>query len=137
MKRIAVYFWIMLMSFMPMLVHGSVLTLPEDVQKEISNAIRVGNISELSRYFNTSVDLTVPGNENTFSKAQAELIMKDFFTKNPPLSFKINHQGSSKDGSLYFIGTYQTTTGKNFRTYYLIKKIGDKYLIQQLQFEPD
>ncbi len=108
-----------------------------DVQKDIVSHIRSGDVTALSAFFGQSVDLNVPGNENTYSKAQAELILKDFFGKNPPASFKTNHQGTSKDGSRFFIGTYTAVNGKNFRTYCLMKRSGERFLLQQLQFEPD
>ena len=110
---------------------------PGDFQKEISDAIRSGNSVALGKFFNINLDLSLPGNENTYGKAQAEIIIRDFFSKNPPLSFTVNHNGSSKDGSVYFIGTYKSKQNKSFRTYCLVKKSGDKYLIQQLQFEPE
>ena len=107
---------------------------PDDISNDIAVAIRNGNSKDLAKFFNTSIDLTVPGNEETFSKAQAELIVKDFFQKNPPKTFTINHQGSSNDGSKYSIGTYVSSTG-SFRTYFLLKKVGNSFFIQQLQFE--
>jgi hypothetical protein len=107
---------------------------PNDISNDIAVAIKNGNSKELAKFFNTSIDLTVPGNDETFSKAQAELIVKDFFQKNPPKSFTINHQGSSNDGSKYSIGTYVSSTG-SFRTYFLLKKVGNSFFIQQLQFE--
>ncbi len=100
----------------------------------VSNAIKSGNSKELAKYFYSSIDLTVPGNDGTFSKSQAELIVKDFFTKNPPKSFVINHQGTSGDGSQFSIGTYSSSS-MSFRTYFLIKKFSDTFYIQQIQFE--
>jgi len=100
----------------------------------VSTAIKGGNSKDLAKYFYSSIDLTVPGNEGTFSKSQAELIVKDFFTKNPPKSFVINHQGTSGDGSQFSIGTY-TSSSISYRTYFLIKKFSDTYYIQQIQFE--
>lgn len=107
---------------------------PDDISNDIAVAIKNGNSKELAKFFNTSIDLTVPGNDETFSKAQAELIVKDFFQKNPPKSFAVNHQGSSNDGSKYSIGTYVSSTG-SYRTYFLLKKVGNSFFIQQLQFE--
>jgi hypothetical protein len=108
----------------------------EDITKNVTNAIRKGSASELAVYFNSSIDLTVPDKEGSFSKAQAEQIVKDFFTKNTPKSFEIKHQGKSADGSNYAIGTLVTNTG-HFRTYFLIKSIANKSYIQQLQFDND
>ena len=46
-----------------------------DITKIVSEAIRKGSATELSSYFNASIDLSVQGKEGTFSKAQAEQIL--------------------------------------------------------------
>ncbi len=107
-----------------------------DISKGIAEAIRKGNVNDLSNYFNSTIDLTIPGKEGSFSKAQAAQIVKEFFTKYPPKTFEVKHQGSSSDGSNYTIGSLVTPKGK-FRTYYLIKNVSGKYYIQQLMFETE
>lgn len=107
-----------------------------DLQGDLTEALKNGSVAQLSRFISHTVDLTLPGNEGTFSKAQAEVILKDFFSKNPPASFKMNHNGISKDGSVFYIGTYLTTQKKSYKTYCLLKKSGDRYYLQQIQFEP-
>ncbi len=102
---------------------------------EITTAIEQGSARELARFFGPNVDLTLPGSEGTFSKSQAEMILRTFFSRNIPESFSANHQGSSRDGSVYIIGTLNTTNEQSFRTYILIKRISDKYYLHQLQFE--
>ncbi len=106
----------------------------QDINGKVSMAIKSSNSTELSKYFNNSIDLTIPGSEGTYSKVQAEQILKSFFTKYPPVSFTINHKGSSNDGSVYAIGTYKSNS-VTFRTYYLTKSIGGQLLIHQLKFE--
>lgn len=106
------------------------------ITDEISTAIKTGNSKELSKYFASNVDLTLPGYEGVYSKAQAELIVKEFFNKNTPKSFSIIHQGASKDGSQYSIGNLVSGNGK-YRTYFLLKKSADKFVIQQLRFETE
>lgn len=125
---------IFLISFF--LITGFAYSVPQSVTTEITAAIRAADDEKLAVYLNNTVDLTLPGNEGTYSKNQAQLIIKDFFSKTPPESFEINHEGASNNGSLYLIGTYKAT-GKTYRVYMLIKKISGKYLIQQLQFEAD
>ena len=117
-----------------LLVYSPILSLNDDVAENIASAIRIGNYKELTKYFNSTIDLALPEKEGVFSKTQAELIMKDFFFKNPPKSFLINNQGTSKNGSLFFVGTLTTSTN-TFRIYFLIKKNVDTYKIQQLQIE--
>lgn len=108
-----------------------------EIDASIVSAIQKGNSIELAKHFNSSIDLDFPGNDGTFSKTQAEIIIKDLFKKYPPKSFTIKQSGSSNDGSKFSIGIYTSTNNTIFRTYYLIKKVSGKYTIHLLQFEED
>ena len=108
-----------------------------DIYENISNAIRTGNAAEIARYFNTNVDLTIANQEEVYSKAQAEQILKDFFSKNTPRSFTLIHQGLSKEGAKYAIGNLTTQQGNNYRTYFFIKQVGRAEFIQELRFEKE
>jgi hypothetical protein len=78
--------------------------------------------------------MAVLNKENSYSRAQAELIVKDFFDKNKVNSYQVIHRGRSRDGAQYAIGSLTTATG-TYRTYVLTKGEGDKARIQQLRFE--
>jgi len=122
-----------------MLLPANMILLPQedtDVIKDIAFVISAADATKLATYFNETVDLTLPDNEGTYSKAQAELIMKDFFAKNPPDTFEINHQGSSNKGSIYAIGTY-VASSHSFRNYILLKKISEDLKITQFRLEED
>lgn len=129
-------------SYLPLLLIFALFASPEvysqeeNQGEEIAKLIRKGDARELSRNFNVSVQLTLPENEGRFSRTQAELIIRDFFSKYPPKSFSISHQGASSDGSRYYIGVYKTTN-VTFRSYFLLKLVSDKSLIHQLRFEDD
>lgn len=106
----------------------------QDLNAQIASGIKSANAKELGLHFNQTLDLSTPDAEGTYSKAQAEMIVKNFFLKYPPTSYTRNHQGKSNDGSQYAIGVYKS--GKfSFRTYYLLKAINGKPLIHQLKFE--
>ena len=105
-----------------------------DLNDAITNAIKSGNIKEISKYFDSSISLKILDVEDIYSKAQAEIILKDFLVKNPVKNYSSKHSGTSKNGSQYIIG--QMNAGnKNFRTYYFIKKSAEKTLIQELKIE--
>ena len=106
-----------------------------DIYDEIANAIRSGDSRQLAVYFGNNVDLTILNQEDVYSKAQSELIVKDFLGKNIPKSFTILHKGSSKEGTLYAIGNMVTTTGKTFRISFFVKLNSGKYIVQELRFE--
>jgi hypothetical protein len=106
------------------------------ITETIATAIRTGNSRTLATYFNSTIEITLPEKEGTFSKVQAEMVMKDFFAKNPPASFDVNQKGSSSGGSQFIIGTYKTgVSNKVYKTYLLLKPVDGQLLIQQLQLE--
>jgi hypothetical protein len=41
---------------------------------------------------NNNVNVTILDNENTYSKAQAEMVIKDFFAKHQPKAFSPVHE---------------------------------------------
>lgn len=106
----------------------------EDLTSSITEAIKTSDASKLASYFNSTIDLELGGTEGSYSKTQAEMMIRDFFKTNPPVSYSVNHQGASTDGSKYIIGTYKTAN-KRYRLYILIKKQSKEMLIHQLQFE--
>ncbi len=106
-----------------------------NVFDDVGSAIRSGDARQIARYFNTNVDLTILNQEDVFSKAQAEMVLRDFFTKNSPKTFTIIHQGVSKEGAKYAIGTLTTAQGQTYRTYFFVKESGGAAFIQELRFE--
>ena len=119
--------------FLTLLLAASV-GVAQNADETISSAIKLGNYKELSKHFDTKVELTIASKEDSYSKAQAELIIKDFFSKGKVNSYQVIHRGKSPDGAKYAIGTLTTSTGA-FRTYLLTKEVSGSTRIQQLRFE--
>lgn len=107
-----------------------------DISEDIAVAIRSGNAKEISKYFGDNIDLKILDKEEVYSKAQSELIIKDFFTKHPVKSFTLVHKSASKSDAQYAIGLLETSNGK-FRIYFLLKKNADKLFIQQFRIESE
>jgi hypothetical protein len=107
-----------------------------DIYEEISGAIRAGDAKQLASYFGSSIDLTLLNQEDVYAKGQAELLVKDFLSKNPPKTFSIAHKGSSREGTLFAIGTLATANNKVFRVSFTLKMMQGKYALQELRFEP-
>jgi hypothetical protein len=100
----------------------------------IASAIRSGNASSLAANFSGTVEITIKDAEASYSKAQAEMVLKNFFGTHQPKSFSIVHQGTSPEGSKYFIGNLTTSSG-NYRTYVYAKIQGNALVIQEIRFE--
>ena len=100
---------------------------------EVINAMKAGNAAEVARFFDNTVEISMPDKNNSYSKSQAELVLKDFFTTNTVKGFEIMHKGENS-GSQYCIGTLVTRNG-SYRTTIFMKQKGDKQLLQQIIFE--
>ena len=100
---------------------------------EVIGALRSGNASELAKYFDENVELTLPDKSDSYSKAQALLIVKDFFGNNDVKGFDLKHKGDSPGGH-FCIGTLQTKVG-NFRTNVFMKAKGNKEVVTLIRFQ--
>lgn len=106
-----------------------------EIIKKAAAAIQSGNVQELTKNFNKTIELDLLGEENFYSQVQAEILLKDFFTKNKPLKFSVNHQGV-KETTSYAIGI-MSTKGGDIRVSIFIKTENGKSAIHQLRFETD
>ncbi|MEP1096809.1 MAG: DUF4783 domain-containing protein [Cyclobacteriaceae bacterium] len=103
---------------------------------EIGTALKSGSSRELIKYCNETVEIKIDGQSSNYSQAQAEVVLRNFFTKNPSKNFTYIHQGSSPEGLKYNIGRYAHDKG-TYRVVMFIKKIGDNYLIDTLNFSQE
>lgn len=100
---------------------------------EIASAMKSGNIVKLSRYLDSRVDISLPEKSDTYSKSQAEMIIRDFFSTNGVQNFLIRHKGEN-GGSEFCVGLLKTRNG-DYRTTLFIKIKGDKQLLQEIRFQ--
>ena len=106
----------------------------QEVSQEVTKALKAGDADLLSKHFNSTLDISLPDTDQTMSKSHATQVIKKFFKDNPPKSYEVNHEGSSRESTKYIIGTY-ISGSKSFKTYVLLKESEGKYTIVQLQFE--
>lgn len=107
---------------------------PEDTARQVTAALQGGNATEISKHFNTMIDLTLPGYDDSYSKAQAGQIVREFFSGQTVKSYKVTRQGTSPDGAQYTIGNLETSK-QTYRVYFLIKKSGGQFLVHQFQIQ--
>lgn len=105
----------------------------EDVISSVKDAIKAGSAKELARFLNTAVDVTIEGKVETYSRAQAEFVLRDFFKAHAPNEFNIIHQGQSKAGQPFAIGQYKSGSD-TYRVWMKIKVIDKQQLIQEISF---
>ena len=108
-----------------------------EAMSSVTSAMKTGSAKELSRNFGSMVEITLDGGEATNSSStQAEFVMKNFFAKNAPVDFSVNHNGASDKGQLYAIGTY-ASKGDSYTVLIRMKSANGKYLIHSMNFIKD
>jgi hypothetical protein len=108
----------------------------DEIVTSSKTSLKAGSSKDLSKYFSDLVELSLLGEKSSYSKSHAEILLKDFFKKYPPVDFQYIHQGSSKEGLKYAIGKY-SYNGGSFRVYLLIKQFSGNYLIDTLEFSKE
>ncbi len=117
-----------------LLTAGSLLPMDTNLTG-ISKAMRSGDASALSQYFDSDVELTILDEINILDKQAARQAIDSFFQRNKPNAYAQVHKGISKgQRGQYSIGNLTTNNGK-FRVYIYLNIQGDKHLIQELRFE--
>lgn len=100
---------------------------------EVISAMKAGSAADIAKFFDNTVEINMPDKSNSYSKSQAELVLKDFFSTNTIKSFTVNHKGENA-GSQFCIGTLVTKNGI-FRSTVYMKLKGDKQILQTITFE--
>jgi hypothetical protein len=104
-----------------------------DVINQVKETIKAGSAKELSNYLNQTIDVTIDNTVQTYSKAQAEFVFRDFFKQHPATEFNIIHQGSSKGGQPFAIGQYKSGSD-TYRVFMKIKTVSSKQLVHEISF---
>jgi hypothetical protein len=107
-------------------------SISRDIPGGIAESFKKGNARELARHFNNNIELVILDNEDVYSKSQAELILRDFFSANNPVDFKLLHQGGKE--TRFAICNLETKNG-DFRIYFLLKQKDGVHLIHLLRIE--
>lgn len=115
---------------------SGIATAQDAVTEQAVKFIQAGNAKDLASLFADNLDLVVNETDDIVSKAQAEQILKKFFSENPPKSFKIVHTGTTGLQIEYRIGELETANGK-FKVTINLKKAGENLVIHQFRIEKE
>jgi hypothetical protein len=105
-----------------------------DVIDDLSGLLKNGDSKTLSTYFSTTVELSILDQDDIYSSNQANLILKDFFSKNPANSTKIIHKVVSNANYKFGVIQYNSVKG-NFRISFELKGNGSDFKITQIRIE--
>ena len=107
-----------------------------DVIDVLAKYFAAADASKISSMFSSTLELDILSEEDLHSKAQAELIMRDFFSKNKPVSVKIIHRLVSNPDFKLAVFLMSTSQDK-FRVSLSLSSNDDGFLIKQIRIEYD
>jgi hypothetical protein len=125
----------LLLSWLFVLLTYTSVFAQTSVLNSISAAMRSGDVGGVTRFMDNVVDITVNNNQSTYSKTQAEMVLRDFFAKNAPKGFNIEHTGNSADQTSFYSIGYLATAGGKYRIYIFLKLKDSSFVLQELKFE--
>ena len=106
-----------------------------DIIDDLSSYFKAGNAKEVAKSFASTIELIIVDEEDVYSKAQGEQILRDFFLKHPPVKTSVFHKINNSPN--YRFGVVILNTGKEtFRVSITMKKFNNNFLITELRIEP-
>ncbi|MBS1772911.1 MAG: DUF4783 domain-containing protein [Bacteroidetes bacterium] len=112
----------------------SVLAVHAQALEDVTNGIRSGNVTIMAKYFDNNVAITISNNQSIYSKAQAEIVLRDFFTKNPVKEFTVRQGGPNGTTAKYAVGSLETANG-TFQVYLVMKQKEENFVLREIRFE--
>lgn len=100
---------------------------------DVINALKAGNAQELSKYIDDNVEISLPDKTDNYSRAQAVMVLKDFFNNNSVTGFDVQFKGENGGGQ-YCIGNLKTKSGV-YRTTVFMKTKEGKQVIKEMRFK--
>lgn len=101
---------------------------------KVEAAFEQNNADAIVSMSKDKVLINILGTEGAYSKSQAILVIKDFFTKKPGNSFDFMFKGEESSEGSFAIGTY-VSKSERFRITLHFKKIGNEFKIESLSVE--
>ena len=100
---------------------------------DVISALRSGNATELAKYIDDNIEITLPDKTDSYSRSQAVAVLQDFFNNNAVKGYELKHKGDN-GGSQFCIGTLQTKSG-NYRTTVFMNTKNGRQMVKEIKFQ--
>jgi hypothetical protein len=109
---------------------GSISPSPLD---DMISALSKADIAQLSRHMDNTIEITLPGKSGTYSKSQAQMVLRNFFAFRNLKDLEVIHINRSE--KIQYCLAILRTTSQNFRVTLLARSRGNQLLLQELRIE--
>jgi hypothetical protein len=98
--------------------------------------IKQGNITRLSQLFEQTIEITINGQEDTYSRPQATTLLNKFLAEHKVVKIELLHKVNTNEKFLFGVAILHSNNGV-FRISYTFNKIGDSMKIIEIRIEPE
>lgn len=100
----------------------------------IERAFMTNNAEAIVQLGNDKIALNILGKETVYNHSQAQVVLKDFFSKKPCAAFKLIFKGKETGDGCFAIGTFESKT-EDFRVTLHFVKIDAEFKIESIIIE--
>jgi hypothetical protein len=104
--------------------------------EDMVNAIKNDRVTDMDKYFDNFVIITINNVQSTYSHNQADVVLKDFFEKNNSRDFTVQENGSPDNTSKYLVGYFTTPAGIKYNVYILMRLKGS-FIVQDFKLNKE
>lgn len=107
-----------------------------DPVAQLKSNLQNPNAVDLAKWFDDDVEVGINGEKASYPRAQAEIVVGDFFRRHPGRGFTMLHQGADSNRMKFLVGRYQSTDGP-VKVYVLLSNINGRFQIAMLDFSKE
>ncbi len=134
MKNVFIVLWMLFGHVQLGVAHSGLCLTADDMIDNIANCFQTGNGKELASYLSSSVSLAILDDNNTYSKSQAEILLRNFFSKYTFSAVKILHRIETNASNRYAV-LELISSGQRFRVSLSLKKVDAQFLITDIRID--
>ena len=112
------------------MLHSFGVKSQPEFPSDLKNAFIEGNSEQIAGFFGRNIELMLLDKGDVYSKAQAQLIMQNFFANNTPEKFTIESE-SAEDNINYAVALLETRR-TNYRIFIAYRKNNKKTVVNQM-----
>ncbi|QNL49108.1 DUF4783 domain-containing protein [Olivibacter sp. SDN3] len=105
-----------------------------DIVDDIARCFATGNSKELAVHLSSTISLSLLEENNTYSKSQTEILLRNFFDKHNFRGAKITHRMEPNANNWYVV-LETNTVSQQYRVSISLKNFNSKYLITDIRID--
>jgi hypothetical protein len=117
-----------------LLIFSSAFVNAQDPIEQTAGIIQSGEIQQLAKTFAPTVELAIPGAEDSYPAAKAAELLEAFFKQNQPRSVKILHRIISNPNYRFAVLLVSTSNG-NYRMSFNLKNKSGHFELNDVHIE--